>query len=179
MTVQSSSTLHISSSGTYTLWPGVYKGGIAVAAPGPGLITLEPGIYYMQGGGFSNSGSINMVGNGVMIYNAPVQTSDQIKLTGTGSLTLTPPTSGPYQGMTLFQERTSTAVVTVTGNGSMNITGATYAAKAEMDITGQGGSNNVASMIVVNNMKVTGQGAINVTYDPKNAPTPRDIRLVE
>jgi Flp pilus assembly protein TadG len=179
MAIRSTSNYKISGSGVYTLYPGVYTGGISISAPGPGLITLQPGIYYMDGGGFSNSGSINMIGNGVMIYNSPKQTSDQIKLTGSGSLTLTPPTSGPYKNLTLFQDRTSTAVLTITGNGGMNISGGTYAAKAEMDVTGNGASTNIGSQIVVNNMKVTGNGPINVTYDPNGVPAKRDLRIVE
>lgn len=178
MTVQSTSNYKISSSGNYTLQPGVYQGGIAISAPGPGLVTLMPGIYYMQGGGFSNSGSINMTGIGVMIYNAPVQNSDQVKLNGSGSLTLSPPTSGTYKGLTIFQARSSTAVVGVTGNGSMNLTGTIYSAGAEIDVTGNGGTYVVGSQIIANNMQVTGNGPVNVNYNP-NGSTVRDTRIVE
>ncbi len=178
MTVQSASKYQISASGTYTLQPGVYKGGIAISAPGPGLITLSPGIYYMQGGGFSNSGSINMTGTGLMIYNAPSSTSDQVKLTGSGSLTLTPPTSGTYKGISIFQDRTSTAVVTITGGGSLNVSGTIYDAKSEIDVTGNGGTNVTGSQIIANNMKVTGNGPVNVNYNANGSPL-RDTRIVE
>ena len=178
MTVQSSSKYQIAASGNYTLQPGIYKGGIAISAPGPGLITLAPGIYYMQGGGFSNSGSINMTGTGVVIYNAPASTSDQVKLTGSGSLTLSPPTSGTYKGISIFQDRTSTAVVALTGGGSMNVSGTIYAAKAEIDLTGNGGTNVAGSQIIANNMKVTGNGPVSVNYNATGSPV-RDTRIVE
>src|SRR5262249_19296745 len=55
--------------GSQTLSPGVYKGGISVS--GSGSLTLQPGVYYMDGGGFSFSGQGNLTGHGVMIYNAP------------------------------------------------------------------------------------------------------------
>jgi hypothetical protein len=178
LTTISTSTYHISNSGTYSLQPGVYQGGIQISANGPGQVTLQPGIYYMQGGGFSISGGINVSGSGVMIYNDPSQNSDQIKLTGNGSLTLSAPTSGTYKGIAISQNRTSTAVVAVTGNGSMNITGTVYAAKAEVDVTGNGASNTIGSQYVANNMKVTGNGAVDINATGNLAPQ-RDIRIVE
>jgi hypothetical protein len=178
LTVQSTSTLQISSSGTYTLQPGVYTGGIKIAAPGPGSVTLAPGIYYMDGGGFQLTGSINLSGSGVMIYNAPLHSSDVVALTGNGSVTLTPPTSGTYQGISIFEERSGTASVAVTGNGSLDLEGTIYAAGAEVDLTGNGGTNVMGAQIIANNMKVTGNGAVNVDYT-KNARPARDTRIVE
>ncbi len=178
LTAQSSSNYKISSSGTYTLQPGVYTGGIAISAPGPGSVTLASGIYYMAGGGFSISGSINVTGTGVMIYNAPLHNSDQVQLSGSGSLTLSAPTSGTYKGITIFQARSSTAVVGITGNGSMNLTGTIYSAGAEIDLTGNGGSNVVGSQIIADSMKVTGNGPVNVNYAGNGAPA-RDTRIVE
>jgi Flp pilus assembly protein TadG len=178
LTLRSSSNYQISSSGTYTLQPGLYRGGIAITAPSGGLVTLNPGIYYMQGGGFSNSGGISVTGSGVMIYNAPVQSSDQVKLSGNGNLTLSPPTSGTYKGITIFQDRTSTAAVNVTGSGAMNLTGTIYSAKAEIDVTGNGGVTVAGAQIIANNMTVTGNGAVHVDYTATAGPV-RDTRIVE
>ena len=133
----------------------------------------------MQGGGFSNSGSINVTGSGVMIYNAPVHNSDQVKLTGSGSLTLSAPTSGTYKGVTIFQDRTSTAIVDVTGNGSMSLTrDDLQPPRPSIDVTGNGGTTVVGSQIIANNMKVTGNGAVNVNYTASASPV-RDTRIVE
>ena len=177
MTVQSASNYQINSSGTYTLQPGVYKGGISISAPS-GTITLNPGIYYMQGGGFSDSGGINITGSGVMIYNAPVHASEQIKLTGNGNLTMSPPTSGPYKGITIFEDRASTAVIALTGNGGMTLTGTIYSPGAEIDLTGNGGTTVAGSQIIANNMAVTGPGSVNVNYNSSGLPA-RDTRIVE
>jgi hypothetical protein len=178
LTLRSSSNYQINAKGTYTLQPGLYKGGISISAPSPGLVTLMPGIYYMQGGGFSTSGGIDLTGSGVMIYNAPAHSSEQVKLTGSGNLTLSPPTSGTYKGIAIFQDRTSTAIVAITGNGSMNLTGTIYAPKAEVDLTGNGGSNVTGSQIIANNMTVTGNGPVNVNYNSSGSPV-RDTRTVE
>jgi Flp pilus assembly protein TadG len=178
MTLQSSSTYKITSTGTYTLQPGLYKGGISITASSPGFVTLMPGIYYMQGGGFSSTGSIDLTGSGVMIYNDPAKSNDQVNLSGNGSLTLSPPTSGTYKGITIFENRTATAAVSITGNGSMTLTGTVYAASAEIDLTGNGSANTTGSQIIANNMKVSGNGAVTVNYNPSTAPV-RDTRIVE
>jgi hypothetical protein len=132
----------------------------------------------MQGGGFAISGGLALAGAGVMIYNAPAQSSDQIKLSGNGSLTLSPPTSGTYKGVAIFEDRTSTATIAVTGNGSMNLTGTIYSPKAEVDLTGNGGTDVMGSQIIVKNMKVSGNGVVNVNYPAIGSPV-RDTRIVE
>ena len=119
LTVRSTSTLQISDSAPHTLLPGVYKGGINIS--GQGAVTLQPGIYYFDGGGFRSTGQGSLTGMGVLLYNAPVNTGDVVAITGQGSVNITPPTSGTYQGISLFQDRTSTAPVSVTGNGSFNV----------------------------------------------------------
>ncbi|HEY8504561.1 MAG TPA: pilus assembly protein TadG-related protein, partial [Gemmataceae bacterium] len=91
-------------SGETTLSPGVYKGGISVS--GTGSLILEPGIYVMDGGGFSFSGQGNLRGEGVMIYNDPGNgNSDAISVTGQGSVYLTPMMEGIYAGLTFWQRR--------------------------------------------------------------------------
>ena len=61
----------------------------------------------MDGGGFSMSGQGNLYAAGVMIFNAPQSNSDVISITGSdsGSIYVTPPTDGLYEGLTLFQDR--------------------------------------------------------------------------
>ena len=164
-----------SGSDPLTLSPGTYSGGIKIT--GKGDVTLTPGIYYMQGGGFTITGQGSVTGNGVMIYNAPASKNDQVNLTGQGNLTLTPPTSGTYKGISIFQDRNSQAAVTITGQGGMSVTGAIYSAGAEVDLTGNGAMNVVGSQIIANNMKVTGNGSVKV--NGTNGSPVRDTRLVE
>jgi Putative Flp pilus-assembly TadE/G-like len=179
------------SNGTLTLSPGTYSGGISVSN---GNLVLQPGIYYMDGGGMSLSGSGSVTvsgpvspdtGHGVLIYNAPVNSSDEIKLTGNGSVNLPAPTSGTYQGISIFQDRTSTAKVEVTGNGGMNINGTFYAAKGTLDITGNGGLqdgipvDNIGSQYISYDLVVTGNGGFNIVYTDNDPISVRIIQLVE
>ena len=67
MTVQSNSAINLLSSMTRTISPGVYTGGFNLS--GSSVLTMNPGVYYINGGGISLSGSAGITGNGVFIYN--------------------------------------------------------------------------------------------------------------
>ena len=109
-----------------------------------------------------------------MVYNAPTSTSDGINITGGGSVTLSPQTSGTYIGMTIFQDRTSQAPINMTGGGGLNLVGTIYAAKAKLSITGAGGlsgqgdaSHVIGSQVILADLNLTGNGGFRVdaTYN--------------
>jgi hypothetical protein len=111
-----------------------------------------------------------------MLYSAG---TGNISLTGSGSMNLSPPTSGLYKGITLFQERSSNKQISITGQGNMNMTGTFYAAAANVSITGQGGYNNpIGSQWIAWQMSVTGSGSFTVNYNGQATPV-RTIQLVE
>jgi len=128
------SAANISGNSVVTLQPGTYVGGIHIS--GNAHVTLAPGIYYLSGGGFSVSGNAVVTGNGVLLYNAPKTTADVISISSNASVTLTAATSGTYSGIVIFQARTSTAPITVTGSASVSLTGALYAAAATVTLSG-------------------------------------------
>lgn len=177
LTTQSSSKLRFTGSSSHTINPGLYIGGISLT--GSGSLTMNPGIYYLQGGGITLSGSGSITGSGVMIYNAPNSNSDSVSLNGSGSLTLSPPTSGPYQGITIFQDRTATAPVTMNGSGSVNVTGTFYAAKASLSVTGSGSTNVYGSQYITYTLNTTGSGSINITGTAAASARTRSFGLVE
>jgi hypothetical protein len=177
MTIQSSNKTTINGGNTVNLQPGVYKGGITIS--GKGNVNLAPGIYYMDGGGFNWGGQGNLTGTGVMIYNAPTSTSDKIDLSGQGTCTLSAPTNGPYQGFTLFQDRTSTVPVNVTGQGAMSITGSFYAAAATLKITGNGTTDVIGGQYVAYDLITGGNGSFGVKWKATETPNVRQLHLVE
>ena len=175
MTVQSKKTVKLQNQGSLSLQPGVYQGGINVTG---GNLTLAPGIYYMDGGGFSFSGQGSLTANGVMIVNAPQQNSDVIGITGTGAVNLTPPTSGLYQGISLWQTRTSTNTLTVSGGGSGSITGTFYAQHGTLKVSGSGGSS-VGSQYISWDVALGGNGNFAITWSPDSVAPEKDLQLVE
>jgi hypothetical protein len=178
LTVQSNKKMQISSANTQTLNPGIYIGGISVT--GKGSVVLNPGIYYMQGGGFSVTGTstANITGTGVMIYNNPASNSDKISLEGSGVINLSPPTTGPYQGVLLFQNRTSTTPMEVNGGGGSSMSGVFYAAAANLTVSGNGGAS-VGSQYISYDLTLQGNGNFSVDWTPNTTPGIRQIFLVE
>jgi hypothetical protein len=134
----------------------------------------------MDGGGFSLTGGGTLTGIGVMIYNAPKGPSDNITITGNNgaTVTLTPPTSGPYEGITIFQERTATNPINIAGNGTFDIKGTFYAANAQVMVGGNGDST-IGSQYVSRYLAVTGTGNFKCDYNPGDVAPVRILGLVE
>ena len=180
MTVQATknSGLHISG-GNKTIQPGYYSGGISVT--GNGSLTMQPGIYYMDGGGFSFSGQGNLNAQGVMIVNNPQQSSDTISISGSpgASIVLTPMTTGPYQGISLWQTRTSTNTISVSGNGSSTISGTFYAQHGTLNVTGNGGSDVLGAQYISYDLKISGNAGYNLNWNAAQVARLRKLYLVE
>jgi hypothetical protein len=154
-----------------TLQPGRYSGGISLSSSTSA--TMQPGIYYMDGGGFSVSGSASVSGSGVMIYSTA-----GLNISGSGSATLSAPTTGTYKGISYFQSRTSSATAKISGNGTFNVTGTLYVAGGLVNVQGNGDAS-LGSQVVALMMQSGGNGVTTITWDaPSTAPT-RMIGLVE
>src|SRR5205085_12154108 len=106
--VRSQSTLVLNASAPVVLQPGVYHGGIYIWG---GTVTLSPGIYVIDGGYFYVTGQSNVVANGVMLYQ--VGATGEFEVDNQGKLTMSAPTSGVYQGICYFHDRTTAGVVEV------------------------------------------------------------------
>ena len=164
--------------GTHRLSPGVYRGGINASSTAN--VILDPGIYYMDGGGFSFTGSGSLFGQGVMIYSEPGNgNADGVNIAANGSVVLSPMTSGIYQGVLFFQDRTSTVSANVTGGSNMNLTGTFYFANAQLNVTGSAGFANFGSQYVSRTLNVQGTGEVYVDWDPNKVGRTRLITIVE
>jgi hypothetical protein len=177
LTSQSASTLNLGDGVAHTLSPGVYNGGINISSTTS--VTLLPGIYYLKGGGLNLSGSSNLSGTGVMIYNAPVSATDQISLSGSGNLTLSAPTSGRYAGITIFQDRNSNVAATITGNSGFKVTGTLYFAGALLTLTGNSSVAMLGSQLICRDLTIGGTASLTATWDSKLVARKRAVQLVE
>ncbi len=178
MTVQSSNKTSFSGNRTATLQPGVYRGGISITG---GTVTLAPGIYYMDGGGFNLGGQANLYGTGVMIYNAPHSNSDTISLSGQGNCVLSPMLTGPYQGILLFQDRAAKTPVSVSGSSgvTLSLTGTFYAASAVLNVTGNGTQQTIGSQYISYDLVLGGNGTYLCSWTSDLTAGKREILLVE
>jgi hypothetical protein len=179
-------------SGTVDLYPGVYSGGITVSGGATVILHANangtPGIYDIQGGGITVSGpsSIKTAAGetaGVMLYNNWQSTSDKITLSGSGSLSLIPPATGPYTGLTIFQKRgtpTSPAPqVNLSGSGSLKVTGTLYAAYANITMSGQSSSDVAGGQVIADSLTLTGSAQVNIDRQTDPVARLRSIYLIE
>src|SRR5690606_19894937 len=149
-----------------------------ISVSGKGSLTLEPGIYYMDGGGFSFSGQGDLTAQGVMIFNAPTSNSHNVEISGTGNIIMSPPTDGIYKGLTVFQARYSSNTVSVSGGGFMDISGTFYTANGTLKVSG-GGDSKVGSQYISRYLEIVGNGGLRIDYDPTQAIPRRILGLVE
>ena len=150
---------HVSGSGTTNLSPGVYCGGIQIS--GSGTVNFASGTYVLYGGGMNYSGSGDLDGSGVMFYNTGDTSStatykiSPVSMSGSGSMNLSAASSGTYQGLLVFQDRTQTYSTANTVSGSGNIsTGTFYFPTTELDYTGSATAHYQA--LVANVIKLSG-----------------------
>ncbi|MCH8920849.1 MAG: hypothetical protein IIA23_09145 [Chloroflexi bacterium] len=165
-TAENPETWTVTSGGDFTLSPGTYYGGFYSNCTC--TITLEPGVYVMAGGGFTKGGGASFVGDRVTIYvteNPTNPTGDgepePFDLTGSGALDLSPPTSGLYEGITLWQDIAITEDFKMRGSNDL-ISGIIYAPGATLDISGDSQFGTV--QLVVNGFLLSGNSPLDLTY---------------
>jgi hypothetical protein len=174
--LQSTEALSLSGNSTATLQPGVYRGGIRLS--GNAAVTLAPGVYILEGGGLQLSGNGSLSGNGVLIYNTGC-CHGSISLSGNGNVSLSAPSGGPYQGITIFQDRSATAPVQLSGNGSIQLAGALYAPGATVQMSGNGSASGTAvGAFIVNSVQLSGNAGVTVNQGGNRMRIPQ-VGLVE
>jgi len=142
----SSSAVNITLGGNVTFNPGVYCGGISIAAALASNIKFNPGTYILKDGtgllGITSGGlniTLNLLtsitGTGVTFYNAGSHGSLMVVEPVTGSsflslsnVSLSAPTSGTYSGILFFQAHgvTSTGVFVANLINDSKLEGAIY-----------------------------------------------------
>jgi len=119
-------------------------------------VTLNPGIYVINGGALHFLSGTNGGGNGVTFY-----------LTGNASLiidnganvNLTAPTSGIYSGIVFYQAASDTNVMSIQGGSSTVITGAILAPGAGITL-GNGSGSNISASIDAQTLTMTGGASL-------------------
>lgn len=164
-----------------TLDPGYYSGGISNG--GSGSLTLNPGIYVLDGTGLSITGSGAFTALGVMVY---VTGKGTVNLTGNGLITMTPPDptvntftgATTYQGISIFQDSADTSPSKISGNGTSKLDGVVYLPTSALTLAGYG--DTFGSQIIVNTLVISGNG--NVIVDRSDGhlhPSPVSVYLVQ
>ena len=159
------------------LQPGRYCNGL-----GGGTVTLAPGTYIVSGGTVSG----NISGDGVTIY---LTGTALLNFGGNARLDISAPTSGPYAGISIFQDPDVALGQThrVHGGPDLVIEGTVYMPKAHLRMNGHGtaASPSPWSIFIVRSMDWDGQPGLTVNADYASSRVPRPkplapmVRLTE
>jgi hypothetical protein len=155
--------------GITTYYPGNYCGGLSFG--GGANAAFSPGTYFLISG-LSISGNATLTGSGVTFYNTFNSTYPYqgISMAGTGSVTLSAPTSGSFEGMLFFEDRNAPtgASSSIKGNSSLNLTGAIYLPKDALTFSGNASSQQV--MLVADTISMNGN--VTLAINPESAAAP-------
>jgi hypothetical protein len=100
--------------GTWTLSPGVYCNGVSFT--NAAIVTMNPGVYFLNQGSFNVGGAVQLTGTGVTIVLTSSTGSNYATFTiGNGAtVTLSAPTSGATAGIVFFGDRNAPIATTST-----------------------------------------------------------------
>jgi hypothetical protein len=185
---------------TWRLYPGYYPGGLSLAA---GTFYLEPGIYYMGGGGIEVVGggaSVTSVdhlgttlGGGVLFFNGDhaIAADGPINLAGgNAGVNIWPldQPGAPWNALVLFQDREVCLDARIVGASSnMQVRGTIYipggpscSANQPVFIAEGNGGTVVTDQIIAYRFQMKGNiGSLTVAYDDDFLPDNSGAGLVE
>lgn len=160
---------NINGSGTYTLGPSTSGGTVCyngLTINGGGKTTLNAGTYVINGSMVLN-GSGTVLGTGITLY---FPSGASYVDNGSETLTISAPTSGTYDGILFYQDRSNTSTLTFNGAGTSTIKGIFYVPTAKVILNGSATSTLYASF-VVGSLTFNGSGTLQ-SYANVNASTP-------
>jgi hypothetical protein len=142
--------------------PGYYPNGLP-----KGDLTLAAGVYYIDGGiSLKGNETINATA-GVMIY---LRTGG-VSMGGNTSISISPPTSGTYKGISFYQDRSNSSPVTLQGTPGANNSGVLYFPASHVTLAGT--PIGTGSQLIADTLEVQGNALANINYDNNAVSIPR------
>ena len=150
----------------YTLCLPVPNGKTVTLSPGTycdktlsGKITLNPGTYIMRNVTIKPGGNGSLTGQGVTIF---LMENSQLYINANEQVNLSPPTSGPYAGITVYQAHGNTQALTLNGGSGSLVSGFIYAPDAAITYAGNSDMNAQGSCLrlVGDTISMTGNSAV-------------------
>jgi len=150
---------------TVTINPGVYCGGIGVNANA--VLTLNPGMYILDGGSFTVNGGATVSGAGVTLVFTKKTDKDwaTVTINGNANVNLTPMTYGPTKGIVVFADRNMPQGTSFKFNGGANqyFAGAIYVPTGAIAFSGGADTATTCTQIIGDT--VTFSGNSNLAID--------------
>lgn len=128
---------------------------------GSGTVTLEPGVYVVDGGNISFNGSGSVIGSGVTIY---MKNGSRITINGSQDISLSAPTSGPTAGILFWSDKDTGGDGTFNGSADAGVVGAFYFPGASITINGSHDAET-CSQLIANDIKINGSSDLTMGID--------------
>lgn len=157
-------SIQASGAGALTLGAGDYIVNGSLDESGSGPVTLGNGDYTIAKNFTDTSSGALSIGSGMVITEGNLDltgsssltanqgttffTEGSTTVTGSGSMDIVAPTSGPYNGIAFYQPATDSNPISVTGSGGLLVDGIFYAPDSKMTFSGSGGGTSYADFIV-------------------------------
>ncbi len=144
---------------TKTLSPGTYCNETI-----SGEVTLEPGTYILRGGQVRLGGNGYLVGQGVTIF---LLDGAEMNINANQIVQLSPPASGHYAGITIYQEKGNATSLVINGGAGSEITGFVYAPSAHVFHAGNSATTteDKCLRIIGNTIEMTGNSSIRLNCE--------------
>lgn len=131
-----------------------------------GNANFAPGTYVINGGTLRFGGNGTITGTGVtFVLTGPTPaTVAKLIIDGGSRVTLSAPTSGPYEGVLFYQNRTAATLASgggeninyVTGSSNLSITGTMYFPNQRLNYTGSGNLRSSCTRVVARRINFSG-----------------------
>ncbi|MBS0409025.1 MAG: hypothetical protein JSR86_03840 [Proteobacteria bacterium] len=139
-----------------SLSPGRYCGGMSLK----NHVTLQPGVYLIDGGTLSANANADVSGVGVTLI---FLNSASISLNGNSTFNISAPTTGTYAGFLMIGDRTNTNVSnTINGTATSSMTGNIYFPAQDVSYLGNFTGSNGCTHIVARTVQWTGNTTVGV-----------------
>jgi Flp pilus assembly protein TadG len=149
---------------TVTIDPGVYCNGIQLNAGA--VVTMNPGVYIIDRGSLQIAGGATLQGDGVTIVFTSSTGSNYADATINGGavIKLTPPTTGPTQGMVMFGDRNMPTSTTFKFNGgdSQVLGGAVYMPKGTIQYAGGNNADTNCTQVIGDTVTFVGNSLLKI-----------------
>ena len=157
---------------------GPFCGGINVS--GGKTLTMNPGTYILNGGGFTNSGTVT--GTHVTIYmtGGGSQTAAPLNLSGGSTTTLSAPSGGAYQGVLFFQDPNAgyAQANSISGSAVLNVSGSFYFPTTSLNLSSSVALSTIG--LVVWDLNLSGSASISQdTTGTLTGLASRSARLIQ
>jgi Flp pilus assembly protein TadG len=123
-------------------------------------VTLNPGIYVINGGILSFLSGKTTGGNGVFFY---LTGGAHLTIDNNANVNLTAPSSGAYNGILIFQDPLDTQPMTVGGGANLSFNGGIYAPSSDVTVGNGGWGVVIDADLIANTLTMTGGATLNST----------------